>query len=203
MLNITDNIIKRIKAKKAGWVFAPKDFLDIGTRASIDMALSRLTNSGMIRRVGRGIYDYPKYSKLLGIYLSSPTSDVAKVIAEKSGNTLFPSGATAANLLGFSTQVPARTVYLTNGASCVKQVGNRKIIFKHARVPILHNMPYAVNLTIQALSHLGRDHVDDMIIKICSKKLINSDKITLLKATSQVPGWMANVIHKISCTSNG
>jgi len=73
MKSITDKITARIRRRKPGWVFSPKDLLDVGTRAAVDQVLSRLVRQGMIRRVDRGIYYYPKISKLLGPL--SPTPD--------------------------------------------------------------------------------------------------------------------------------
>ena len=111
MSSITDQITNRIKRKKPSWVFSPKDFLDIGTRAAVDQVLSRLVKKSMIRRLDRGIYDYPKQSKLLGVLPPTPDS-IARAMA--SGDPVFPSGARAINLLGLSTQVPAKPSYQTN-----------------------------------------------------------------------------------------
>lgn len=49
MSTIATTIIKRIRAKQRGWVFTPKDFLDIGTRAAVDQTLSRLVQKGLKR----------------------------------------------------------------------------------------------------------------------------------------------------------
>jgi hypothetical protein len=196
MDNIIDTITRRIRAKKRGWVFAPKDFMDIGTRAAVDQVLCRLTKRGMIRRLDRGVYDFPVQHKLLGI-ISPGADDLAKVITAKTGDISYPSGAMAANMLGFSTQVPAKPVYLTNGHSRTKNISGRKIIIKHARVPILSGVPDAVNFTLQALYYLGKDNIDSQILNRCSKILSDGDMAALNVATSKVPGWVADIIHKI------
>jgi hypothetical protein len=99
MTNITKNIIARITTNQKGWVFSPKDFLDIGTRAAIDQVMSRLTKSGFIRKIARGIYDYPKTNPAIGA-LSPNIDDLAKIVANKTGDRIFHSGAMATNLLG-------------------------------------------------------------------------------------------------------
>ena len=66
MSAMADKIMKRVRAKGRGWVFTPKHFIDFGTRGSVDMALSRLAQAGEVRRVGRGLYDYPKLHHKLG-----------------------------------------------------------------------------------------------------------------------------------------
>lgn len=196
MATITNNIIDRINGKQRGWVFGPADFLDLGSRAAVDKVLSRLVISGMIRRIDRGIYDFPKTHKLLG--LLSPDGDLlAQAIANKTGDQLFPSGAMAVNMLGLATQVPAQPAYLTNGHSRVKKIDGRMITLKHARVRLLQDVPFPVNLTIQALSYMGQKHIDDDTIGYLARKLPDADKKCLLKATYVMPGWMVGVIHKI------
>ncbi len=52
-----------------GWVgvglFQGKDFSLLGSADSIDKALSRLAVKGTTRRLTRGLYDFPRYSKWL------------------------------------------------------------------------------------------------------------------------------------------
>lgn len=59
-------LVRRIRAKGRGWVFTPKDFLDVGIRATVDQTLSRLARKGAVRRLDRGLYDYPKQHDKLG-----------------------------------------------------------------------------------------------------------------------------------------
>src|SRR3546814_5249071 len=66
MSAVADRIMKRVRGKGCGWVFTPKQFVDFGTRGSVDMALSRLAHAGDIRRIGRGLYDYPRQHDKLG-----------------------------------------------------------------------------------------------------------------------------------------
>lgn len=199
MSTITDKIYKRIRVKKRGWVFTPKDFLDIGSRAAVDQTLSRLTKQGMIRRLDRGIYDYPKQHNVLGA-LSPDTDSLAHAITAKTGDIAFPSGALAANLLGLSTQVPAKSVYMTNGHSRTKKVGSRTITFKHARVPVMDKLPDNVNYVLQALSYLGKDNIDDDTIASCAKKLNDRDLKTLKSVVPQIPGWMVDLVQKMQHT---
>src|SRR5260370_32475786 len=98
MTRVSPQILKRIRAKGRGAVFTAKDFLDLGSRATIDQCLSRLTRSGTIRRLGRGLYDFPRVSPRLGP-LSPPPDVVAKVLARKSDSRLQLSGPRAANAL--------------------------------------------------------------------------------------------------------
>ena len=199
---IADTIARRIRGKGRGWVFTPRDFLDVATRTAIDQTLSRLARKGMIRRLDRGLYDYPKQHDTLGT-LSPSADELAQALAKQTGNRVFPSGAAAANYLGLSTQVPARPVYLTNGASRTKKVAGRTITLKHARVPIIHRLSDTANLLLQALSYLGQNDIDDKVIQQCAARLNDRDLRDLSKARARVPAWMADVILKIEQIKNG
>lgn len=199
---VVNTITKRIRAKQRGWVFTPKDFLDVGTRAAVDQVLSRLVKKGVIRRLDRGMYDYPKQHPTLGT-LSPSADNLAQALSAKSGDTVFPSGAMAANILGLSTQVPAKPMYLTNGQSRTKKVAGRTITLKHARVPILDHLSDVANFALQALSYLGKDNIDDQTIIQCVRRLNDRDIRNLSSAASQVPAWMANVILRIQQAKHG
>ncbi len=199
---VTDHIKKRIRAKKRGWIFIPKDFLDLGPRTAVDQALSRLAKQGMIRRLDRGLYDYPRQHKILGL-LSPDMDKLAQAITAKAGDKVFPSGAIAANLLGLSTQVPAKPLYMTNGPSRTKQIGGRSIVFKHARVPLLDRLSSKGNSILQALSYLGKSNIDDQVIHHCAKLLDNQDIKGLINSAPQLPGWLADTILRVQQHHHG
>ena len=114
--SVPDRVMKRARANGRGSVFTPRDFLDIAARAAVDQALSRLAKSGQLRRLARGLYDFPKLHPKLGP-LSPALDDVAQALARESGSNLQIDGARAANALGLSTQVAAQSSWLTDGPS--------------------------------------------------------------------------------------
>ena len=116
MRDLTLKVLGRVKAGRPGAVFTTKAFGDLGKRASVDQALSRLARAGKIRRLSRGVYDFPKTHPALGSLSPDPDA-VAKAIADQAGYRLQPTPARAANALGLSSQVPAQIVYLTDGSS--------------------------------------------------------------------------------------
>src|SRR6204780_4159448 len=128
---IEQKILSRIYGNGRGWAFSQVDFADLGARSTIDSALHRREHDGIIRRVIRGIYDYPRHSKVLG-GLTSPNIDhIAHALARKFAWRIQPNGATAQNLLGLSTQVPARVVYLSDGPDGSYTLGRTKLDFEH------------------------------------------------------------------------
>src|ERR1700689_4681079 len=120
METAADNILLRIKDLGAGAVFTPKDFLDIATRGMVDVTLKKLLAVGKVRRLSRGLYDLPRHSILLKTELSPDIDAVAQAIARRFRWRIVPSGAHAANLLGLSTQVPAKAIYLADGIDRTK-----------------------------------------------------------------------------------
>jgi hypothetical protein len=193
---ISDTVFKRIRAKKRGWVFTPKDFIDLGSRAAIDQTLSRLASKGLIRRLDRGLYDFPRRHPILGT-LSPDMADLANAKASQTGDIAFASGAMAANILGLSTQVPAKSIYSTNGKSRMADVAGNTITYRHSRVPILDSISQNANLALQALYYFGKNNITSDIIAKCALLLDHNDLRQLNKAKPQIPSWLADTILKI------
>lgn len=202
MSAVTDRIMKRVRGKGRGWVFTPKHFVDFGTRGSVDVALSRLARNGDIRRIGRGLYDYPRKHDKLGD-LSPDPGQVATALSRQTGDRIAPSGAAAANSLGLSTQVPSRVGFATTGRTRTARAGGRSVTLRHSRAPVLDNAPDLVNATLQALSFLGRDQIDDDMIRRFANRLKDGDMQRLLQARGDMPGWMGDAVLKIGRARNG
>ncbi len=196
---ITLKIKQRIIGKGRGAIFAPSDFLGIGSRASVDQALSRLADEGVIRRLTRGLYDYPKKSPRFG-YLSPSTGDVALAVARKDNQVLQPSPAMAANQLGLSTQVPSKPTYMTDGPTRTKTIGRQVIQFRNASSKTLIGAGQKTGAVFQALRHVGKDRVDDQVIGKLARSLDDKDRALLSKQSKHVLAWMHPVVQKIvSC----
>jgi hypothetical protein len=202
MKSASKKIARRIRSKGRGWVFTPKDFLDIGARATVDQALSRLVHKAIIRRLDRGIYDFPKTHDKLGMLSPSP-DNLATAVANQTGDFIFPSGARAANMLGLSEQVPAKSIYLTTGASKTRKIGAKTLSFCHANIPTATKNNYKAILVIQALLHIGKAYIDDNIVRKCSDNLSLKDKKILGKMTTKLPDWLIPFIHRIGAVAHG
>jgi len=199
---MADRIMNRVRAKGRGWVFTPRHFVDFGTRGAVDMALSRLAKAGDVRRVGRGIYDYPRQHDKLGALSPDPDA-LAAALATQSGDSLAPSGAAAANSLGLSTQVPAKASYATNGRSRINRAGGRSLTLRHSRAPVIEDAPESANAVVQALAYLGKDQVDADVIARFARRVDDKDMRALLQARSQMSGWMGDVVLKIKAARHG
>ncbi|MBL4847127.1 MAG: hypothetical protein JKY65_16525 [Planctomycetes bacterium] len=192
-------VLQSIRARGRGSVLVPTDFLSLGTRRAVDAALGRLADSGTIRRVGRGVYDFPKSHPRFGP--RPPSADaVAQAVARSTGESICSGDAKAASLLGVSTQVPAQAVYLTDGTSRVLAVdlGNGRgfdIRFKRSTRRI--GLDSKAGLVLRALHFLGRNGVDDAAIRKLGASLSDSDARHLARLRSQATGWMRSIIDSI------
>ena len=109
MTGIADKIIRRVRAKGRGkWVCTPKDFLDIGSRAAVDQALSRLVKSGDLRRVGHGLYDLPRISGVLKRPAPVNIDSAVAAVARRDSVRIMNDGIASANQLGLTNAVPAK-----------------------------------------------------------------------------------------------
>lgn len=193
----TKKVLARIHGHGRGWVFTPNHFSDLGGRSTVSTALQRYHDVGIIRQLARGLYDYPKQDPQFGI-LTPSADDIAKALAGRDAVRLQPSGAYAANLLGLSSQVPTRIVYLTDGRSRTVQVGNRQIVLKKTTPRNMATAGRISGLVIQALRHLGQKFVDDEVVSRLDRRLDQEARKQLLKDIRFAPTWIADILRKIA-----
>ena len=152
---LENKMLSRIYGYGRGWVFSKKDFARLGDVSSIDRTLSRMAEKGLIRRVMRGLYDYPAYSQLLKKQLSPNIDQAAHALARKFGWQIQISGNAALNVMGLSTQVPTQYLYLSDGPSKTYALGNVTVQFKKTGFTQL-GLKYPLSeILIQAIQALG------------------------------------------------
>lgn len=190
-------ILRRIKSRKRGWVFTPDSFKDLGSRRAIDLTLMRHRDSGLVRQLARGLYDYPKIDPQLGP-LQPSNDDIARALAGRDATRLQPSGAYAANLLGLSTQVPMKVVYLTDGRTRAVQVGKRQILLKQTTPRNMATAGKISGLVIQALRHLGRKNVDSEVVKRLDHRLDDTARKRLMEDIRYAPAWIADIVRTLA-----
>jgi hypothetical protein len=198
MQTMRDQIVARIERLGEGKAFSAKDFLDIASRGTIDVALSDLTREGTIRRIRRGLYDMPKINPALGGKLGPDIDEAARAIARRQKWKIIPDGAWAANLLGLSTQVPSKIIYLTDGPNNEVPIGRRTIQFKHARPKAMAGLEGKFALVVQALRHLGRDGVGPREIEKLRNDLTPAEKKKLVTDTRFGVDWIFEVANRIA-----
>jgi hypothetical protein len=194
--SVDSKVLARVYGLGRGSVFTPERFQDLGGPKAVLHALARHTDAGTIRRLARGLYDYPKKHPKLGL-LAPSTEDIAAALAGRDALRLQPTGAYAANLLGLSTQVPMKVVYLTDGRSRTVQIGKRQITLKHTTPRNMATAGKISGLVIQALRHVGQPHVDERLISQLNKRLDEQARKQLMKDIRYAPAWIATIIRRL------
>jgi hypothetical protein len=195
--SVDKKVLATIYGHKRGWVFTPESFKGIGTRDAVASALKRHKQSGLIRQLARGLYDYPRMDDELGV-LSAPSDAIAKALAGRDALRLQPSGAYAANLLGLSTQVPMKIIYLTDGRSRTVQVGKRQIILKQTSPRNMAATGKISGLVIQALRYLGQQNAGPEVVAQLKRRLDNAARKQLMKDIRYAPDWIARIFRNLA-----
>ena len=161
----------------------------------------RLVNEGVIRRIMNGVYEKPHFSKLLGEYVAPDPNAVAEAIARSYHWTIAPSGNTALNMLGLSTQVPAIWSYIIDGPYKKYQWNNTTIEFRHRTNKEVTGLSYTTMLLIQALKTIGKDNITQDTIQTLSQRLSKEDKENAIREALESTDWVYREIKKI-CGEN-
>lgn len=194
--SVDRKLISRIYGHKRGWVFTPDDFKDLGSRNAVASALKRYAKKGTIRRLARGLYDYPATDPDLGI-MEPEVDAIVLAVSRRDAIQFQPSGAYAANLLGLSTQIPTTIVYLTDGRTQKLSVHGRTIELRNAAPQTMVTAGTVTGLVIQALRHVGRENVDDRVISQLDAKLNADDRRKLKRDIRHAPEWIAEIIRAL------
>lgn len=177
--------------------FVVSDFTDIMDYETAKKNIARLQKNGTLRRVIRGVYDKPKYSKLIDEYAAPDINEVALALARNYNWTIAPSGNTALNLLGLSTQVPANWNYISTGPYRSYNIGNMKLQFSHRANKTIEGMSWKTAMVIEALKEIGKESVDEKTIAILQSRLSKGDKELLLSEGRQTTAWIYSIIKMI------
>ncbi|MBP1645349.1 MAG: hypothetical protein H6Q16_924 [Bacteroidetes bacterium] len=198
MQNIDDKILAKVSKCGRGTIFFPNDFISIGETKSVLKALERMTNDGIIIRLAKGIYCYPKIDKVLGLGILYPSfEDIAQSIAKRDKARIVPTGLYAMNKLGLSTQIPMNIVYMTDGSPRKINMGNgRSIQFKHAAPKNLSFRNELAMLVTFALKEIKQKNVTDKHLERIKEILKKETKEKVLIDAKLMPSWIRTIIRK-------
>lgn len=194
--SIEDKIINVLSKRGRGTAFSTNEFSHYGNPDSVQKAISRMVQKGLLLHVCHGIYCYPKIDKELGLGPLHPSYDeIAQVIAKRDKVKIFPAGALAQNMLGLSTQVPMNVVYLTDGSNRKFNISNgRGILFKHVSPKKLAFNDKFAMLVTTALRELGEGNVNDEHIKRLQTVIKQHPEPFSIHDLKLMPVWIRNLI---------
>ena len=199
-MSIIEKIKERISQMNEGEIMMTADFADIASITTVRKCLSRCLEEGMIRRVFGGVYEKPRFSKLLNEFMPADPEKVAYALARTYHWTIAPCGDIAVNKLGLTTQVPAVWSYVSDGPYRKFKWDNIQIKFKHRTNRELSQMSGQTSLVVEALRALGKDHINENVIEHLRRKLPQKEKDLILGESSSCCEWICETIRKI-CVS--
>jgi len=200
MQSETKKIQSIVESMGRGTIFFPSDFSYLGINSKLILkVLERMTNSHTIYRISNGIYCYPKIDDKYGLGVIYPSyEEIAGRIAERDNIKMVPSGAYAQNILGLTTQVPMKVVFLTDGRNkTIKLFNGHTITFSHTTQKNFAFKNKTLMLLTFALKDLGKNGItDDHTHKIGT--LLAGVPVEQTKQDLHLmPEWMRNYILKL------
>ena len=152
------------------------DFASLESQGSVRIALCTMVKEGLLHRLARGIYYYPKVSGNIDYrtnYLLPSEETIAYAVAERERMRIIPYGDQAAKKLGITGMSISMLKYLTDGAPRVINLAKgRKIYFNHTSEVKMFDF---CNETMQMISSAIRELGAEMIGE--KEKLILQDVI--------------------------
>lgn len=188
--NIT--LRKRIEALPEDSVLFRSDFPEYHSEF-VGETLAELTQEGLLVKLAQGIYAKPRWSRF-GVVLPS-VDKIVQAIAARDNAEVLPSGMTALNILGLSTQVPMKYSYLTTGSERTIKLKNQEIRLKRGVPKNFCYKTKLIALLVQALKALKQQNVGQEEIQVI-RSLISKepDRIALAKDVDMMPNWMKRIV---------
>ncbi len=188
--NIT--LRERIEALPEDTVLFRSDFPEYHSEF-VGGTLAELTQEGMLVKLAQGVYAKPRRSRF-GLVLPS-VDKIAQAIAARDNAEVLPSGMTALNVLGLSTQVPMKYSYLTTGSERTIKLENQEIRLKRGVPKNFCYKTKLIALLVQALKALKQQNVGQEEIQTIRSLLSKEpDKTTLAKDVDMMPIWMKRIV---------
>ena len=190
------SILKRIKSNNLK-AFSCYDFTDLSSYKTISKCLQRLENEKVIERVIAGIYCLNSYDKVLKIKVLPSIDDVIHAIARKHNWIICPTGATALNAIGLSTQVAVAHTYLSNGPYKEYIIYDNKVNLKRTMNREIGGYSPITNLLIQCIKAIGEGNIEQNQIDYLRNKLSQEDKRTVVNETTLIQTWIRKTVLEI------
>lgn len=182
----------RIKALPVDSVLFRSDYPEYHSEF-VGSTLAELTESGVLFKMAQGIYVKPRKSRF-GLVFPS-IEKIVQAIAMRDNAEVLPSGTTALNALGLSTQVPMNYSYLTSGSERTIKLANRQVVLKRGVPKNFCYKTRLIALLTQALRALKQENIGDSEIQIIRELIAKeTDKESLTKDVDAMPGWMKRII---------
>ncbi len=183
------------EALPEGATLSARELLHLGERAAVDQALSRLVKRGELMRVRRGLFALPVKTRF-GKRAPS-VGAVVENIVRTTGERVSISGASAANILGLSTQNPARQIFWTSGPSRRLKLGAQEVELRHVPNWQLRAPNSRAGHAFRALAYFGKAEARNVLMRIKSQ-LSEEERSELFGLRGSAPIWMAKELSALA-----
>lgn len=191
MQSVAERILEHSRSLPEGALISAKELLYLGSRPAVDQSLKRLYERNELMRVGHGLYVAPVKTRF---GTRAPAAEkVIEGLSATRAETIVPHGAAAANMLGLTTQVPTKHVYLTSGPNRQFRLGAQIVEIKHAPQWMLLPTKPAAGQAVRALEWLGEQGAAEAL-KALKRKLPENTLQDLVALRPALPIWMSNSI---------
>jgi len=167
----------------------------------VGKVLSDFARQKIIYRLSRGIYLKTVKTRFGIVYPT--TTAIAKAIAERDNAEILPTGSTALNMLGLSTQITMNPVFITSGSARKVKCGNKTITFKRGVPKNFAIKGEKTRLLVQAMKAIGENNITGDDIRGISV-ILNKfpEKETMAHDLTVMPSWIKKVILNITKSNN-
>src|ERR1700722_9057305 len=196
-VSTAQRIRENVSARESGEPFTVSELRELGPRAAVYNALSRLAHEGVINPVTKGVYVRPKMNRYVGSVPPSAES-VAHAIASAAKSAIEVHGAEAARQFGLTTQVPMRQIFVTTGPSRMVRVGSSEVELRHAEPSRLLFAGTLAGRAFSALKYLGRREVTPEIVNKVARQLPPEELTRLVEGRAQMPAWLEGLIRPLA-----
>lgn len=200
---VKSQILARIYGRGRGWAFSPNDFKKDFKAWEINNSLEDLANEGKIRRICRGLYDYPLYSKILEKFVAADMEQVAKAIARKFAWRIQPTGETALTYLGLSSQIASKYIYFSDGPSKEYIIFNQVLEFKHHTFREASIADTDTMLVVQAIKSIGEKNITSDFLHRLTGRFSGRQWNKIKRNSTGAPVWVYKIISDIAKTGCG
>jgi hypothetical protein len=193
----SEQLRERVDLLPKGAVFVAKDFADITDAQTVRRIINLMIEQGSLGRVIPGVYYRPRESALLNKSVPVDPNEVAQAIARANGWIITPSGETALNRIGLSTQVPATWTYLSDGPYRDYSFNGTSLRFKRTTGRNLKGLSLTSRMVVQALKALGKHQITQDVIDYLTGRLSAIEKQKLMDETPMITEWIRIVIVRV------
>ena len=191
-----NQIETKVLKSSLGEIFFAEDFSKYGSPGNIRLTLFRMENDGLLERLAQGIYYKPKKDPLLGTIYPN-IEEIVRQIAKRDKSRIAPTGTMALYLLGLTTQIPLKAVYLTDGSQRAIKIGNRTITFKRTVPKSFAVKDELLHLIVQAFKETGQKEVSADFLSRIKLHVVKLKDNVLQTQLKYAPVWIQKHINNL------